>query len=342
MNYSLSVPFADIVGHRHLTTLLSRAVERGSLPPTLMFVGPSGVGKWRTAMTTAAAVNCLEPVRLVSADLPIDACGACRACDRVARGVHVDVLALEPDERASIKIDVVRDLLSRVGYRPFEGKRRFVLIRDADTLEPAAQNALLKSLEEPPPSTTFMLVTTTPGALLPTVRSRCMRMTLGRLTAGELTAALVRDHGYTDAKARGIVALANGSLGQALGLSDADVSSQRDLAFQLLQQTARRADAQTKLQAAANLVGKKERTRDELALILRLTSSMLRDIEVLNANADRSVLANPVISDDLSRLAPSFSGDRARDAFTAIDQALMALERNAGIKVVAEWLAVQI
>jgi DNA polymerase-3 subunit delta' len=336
--------FADIVGHRRLIALLSHAVQRESLPPTLMFVGPSGVGKWRTALAAASAVNCLEPVRHLSDDLPIDACGTCRTCDRIARGVHVDVLALEPDDRASIKIDVVRDVLASAQYRPFEGKRRLVLIRDADTLEPPAQNALLKSLEEPPPATTFVLVTTVPGALLPTVRSRCMRLAFGRLTAQDLTSALTRDHGFSEATARSTVALANGSLGQALGLSDADVTGQRDLAMQLLKQTARGSDAQTRLQAASTLVGppKKERSREEMATVLRLASSMLRDIEALNAGADRSVLANPVVEKDLTGLAGAFTGDRARDAFVAVDQALMALERNAGVKVVAEWVAVTI
>jgi DNA polymerase III subunit delta' len=289
-------------------------------------------------------VNCLEPVLSSSGDLPIDACGTCRSCDRISRGMHVDVPMLEPDERASIKIDIVRDLLSRVGYRPFEGKRRLVLIRDAETLEGAAQNALLKSLEEPPPATTFILVTSVPGALLPTVKSRCMRLAFGRLTAAELTTALVRDHEFSDADARTAVPLANGSLGEALALSDEDVAAQRDLAIQLLMQTARRGDTQTRLQAASALVGapKKERSREEMAVILRFASSMLRDIEALNAGADASVLANPIVTGDLTDLAREFSGDRAREAFSAVDQALMALERNAGIKVVAEWLAVQI
>ena len=336
--------FADIAGHRRLIALLSRAVQRESLPPTLMFAGPSGVGKWRTALASASAVNCLQQVHQLSDDVPIDACGKCRTCDRIARGVHVDVLALEPDDRASIKIDVVRDVLASAQYRPFEGRRRFVLIRDADTLEPPAQNALLKSLEEPPPATTFMLVTTVPGALLPTVRSRCMRLTFGRLTAQELTSALTREHAFSEARARSTVALANGSLGQALGLTDADVTEQRDLAMQLLKQTARRGDAQTRFQAASALVGlqKNERSRDELATVLRFASSMLRDIEALNTGADRSVLANPVVEEDLTALARSFTGDRAREAFVAVDQALMALERNAGVKVVAEWLAVTI
>src|SRR5688572_31412334 len=117
----------DIIGHRRLATLLARAIERESLPPTLLFAGPAGVGKWAVARAAAQAVNCLQPVRL--APNGVDACGRCRACDRIARGVHVDVIAMEPDDRASIKIDVVREVLGRTSFRPFEGKRRLVLIR---------------------------------------------------------------------------------------------------------------------------------------------------------------------------------------------------------------------
>ena len=274
--------------------------------------------------------------------LPIDACGKCRACDRVARGVHVDVIALAPDGRASIKIDPVRELLLRTGYRPFEGKRRVVLIREADTLELEAQNSLLKSLEEPPPGTMFILTTAIPGALLPTVRSRCMRLRFGPLTASEVSTALVRDHGQTEAEARIAAPLAGGSIGQALALSDTDLTALRDAALELLQQTSGRADTQARLQAATNLVGQKtkERDREELTVVLRLTASMLRDIEAINAGADRRVIANPLLTDDLSALARAFSGDRARSAFGAVDRALAALERNAGTKVVAEWLSV--
>ena len=159
----------NIIGHRRLATLIARAIEHESLPPTLLFAGPSGVGKWAVARATAQAVNCLEAVR-PAGDLAVDACGKCRSCDRIARGVHVDVLMLEPDERGSIKIDVVRDVLSRTSFRPFEGRRRVVMIREADTLESASQNSLLKSLEEPPPGTMFILTTAVPGALLPTDR----------------------------------------------------------------------------------------------------------------------------------------------------------------------------
>jgi DNA polymerase III subunit delta' len=332
---------SGVVGHKRLTALISRAIDRGTLPPTLLFVGPSGVGKWLVARATAQAVNCLEPLRI---GLPFDACGKCRSCDRIARGVHVDVRAIESDDRASIKIDVIREVLEATGYRPFEGKLRVILIREADTLGTEAQNSLLKSLEEPPPGTMFILTTAVPGVLLPTVRSRCMRLRFGRLTAAEVTSALVRDHGQTETDARVAAPLADGSIGQALALSDTDLTELRDSAMALLQQTSGRADTQTRLLAATNLVGQKskERDREELAVVLRLTASMLRDIEAINSGADHGVLANPVIVDDLSTLARSFAGDRARTAFGAVDRALTALDRNAGTKVVAEWLAVQL
>ena len=323
----------EIIGHRRLTMLIAKAIERESLPPTLLFAGPPGVGKWAVARATAQALNCLDPstrAPLASqeahslragpdrSELAIDACGKCRSCDRIARGVHVDVIALEPDDRASIKIDVVRDVLSRTSFRPFEGRKRAVLIREADTLEPASQNSLLKSLEEPPPGTMFILTTAVPGALLPTVRSRCMRLRFGRLTSNEVAAGLMRDHDYDDTQARETAPLADGSLGQALALIDNDLSMFRDLAIGLLRHTAGRADTQSRVQAASALHtggSKKERTREDVAIVLRLIASMLRDLEAINAGADRAVLANPLLTRDLEPLARAYSGDRARAAF---------------------------
>jgi DNA polymerase-3 subunit delta' len=334
----------DIIGHRRLTALIARAIERDSLPPTLLFAGPSGVGKWAVARAAAQTVNCLERVKPTATDLAIDACGKCRSCDRVARGVHVDVIGVEPDDKASIKIDVIREVLGQTSYRPFEGRKRVVLIREADTLEPASQNSLLKSLEEPPPGTMFILTTAVPGALLPTVRSRCMRLRFGRLTSSEIAAALIRDHDYSDVDAKQTAPIADGSIGQALALIDNDLSMFRELAIGLLQHSAARADTQSRVQAASALHtggSKKERTREDLAIVLRLMASMLRDLEVINAGADRAVLANPLLTSDLEALARAYSGERARAALGAVDRALTALERNAGIKVVAEWLAVQ-
>ncbi len=335
--------FRAIAGHRLIKNLLSGAIARSRLPPTLLFVGPHGIGKFQVAVATASAINCLAPIA-GGEGLPLDACGTCRACDRVARGMHVDVLRLEPDDLGSIKIDVVRDALERTGFRPFEGRRRVVIIREADALLDASQNALLKSLEEPPPSTIFILTTSVPGALLATVRSRCMRLRFGRLTENEVAAVLERDHDLPPRDARSAAALADGSVGQALALGASDLSVLRELAVQLLQHTARGQALAGKLQAAATIVGmpKGERSREEIGIILRYVASMLRDIELLHAGADGRALANPVMSGELGALTSAFGGERARDAFAVVDRALAALERNAGTKVVAEWMASQI
>ena len=309
-----------------------------------MLTGPSGIGKYVVAKAVASTLNCLEPV-LDRDGFPVDACGVCRACDRVERDVHVDVLVLEPDERASIKIDVIRDVLERTGFRPFEGRRRVVIIRDADTLEAASQNSLLKSLEEPPPSTVFLLTTAVPGALLPTVRSRCMRLQFGRLTEREVADVLVRDHGVGERDALAAAALADGRIGEALTLGSSDVAVLRETALLLLRQAAASTAAQTRLQAAAVLAtgtSKKERPREDVALVLRMLASMLRDIELLNTGGDMRALANPVVADELGSLTRGYAGSRARDAFVAVDRAIVALERNAGTKVVSEWLALQL
>ncbi|MGH9173280.1 MAG: ATP-binding protein, partial [Vicinamibacterales bacterium] len=244
--------FRTIVGHRGVKGLLSAAIARGSVPPTLLLAGPVGVGKHLVASATAATINCITPLRDI-ADLPIDACGRCRSCDRIARGVHVDVLVIEPDESAQIKVDVIRDMLDTTAFRPFEGRKRVVVIRHADAMQGPAQNALLKSLEEPPSTTIFMLTTAVPGVLLPTVRSRCMRLRLGRLTHGEVAEVLARDHGMSPEDARGVATLADGSVGRALQLGPGDLRPLLDMAFQLLERAANGAAA-SRLQATTSIV----------------------------------------------------------------------------------------
>jgi len=172
-----------------------------------------------------------------------------------------------------------------------------------------------------------------------------MRLRFGRLTSAEVSAALVRDHDRSESEAREAAPLSDGSIGQALALADNDLTALRDAAMLLLRHTAERADTQSRVQAASALwsgPSKKERSREDLAVVLRLVASMLRDLEVINAGAAASVLANPVLAGDLQSIARAFTGDRARDAFGAVDRALTALERNAGTKLVAEWLAVQV
>ena len=172
------MPLREVSGHRHLLELLARAVGRASLPQSLIFSGPERAGKRTTALALAQAVNCERPVAWPDAH-GRDACGACNPCRRIARGVHADVLVVEPEDSGSIKIEQARDAIDRASYRPFEGRRRFVIIDNAHAMVAPAQDALLKTLEEPPSASVFVLVTSVPDTLMPTIRSRCQRLRFG-------------------------------------------------------------------------------------------------------------------------------------------------------------------
>jgi DNA polymerase III subunit delta' len=341
------MPFRDVIGHRKLVALLSRSIERDSIPPSLIFAGPAGVGKRLVALASAQALNCLDPRRKNAHTLDAidyDACGVCAACTRIERGFHPDVVVIEPGDSGSIKVDAIRDAIERTGYRPFEGRRRVVIIDEADALVPQAQNALLKTLEEPPSASVFMLVSARADSLLPTVQSRCPRLRFHPLGPEDVAVALIR-HGKKDADAHAIAALANGSIGAALDVGAEVLVEARDVALRVLTGFAATDDLRRRVELAKELLpqttGGATADREHLAVHLRAIASLLRDVELVSVNGDRKTLANPDVAASLDRLT-AFRGDRGLRAFDAIDEALVAIERNAGVKIIADWVAVQI
>ena len=335
--------FREISGHAHLLELMAAAIGRGTLPPSLIFDGPGGVGKRRAAVALAQAVNCLQPVRL--ADLGgVDACGVCSSCKRIARGVHADVLLIEPGETGSIKVDQAREAIERSAYRPFEGRRRVVIVDEADAMVAEAQNALLKTLEEPPSGSMFVLVTSRPDMLLPTVRSRCQRLRFGRLSPGDVAAVLIGSHGFDPGAAHAAASVADGSIGAALEGGSDDFADARDAAVRLLQAAAASKDPRRRLDGAKALTAGAGRAadRDNLGRRLRALASMLRDLGALRSSADERSLANADIKPQLDGLLKAFDGDRTLRAFAAVERALAALDRNASPKIVADWIAFQL
>jgi len=337
------MPLNQVVGHRRMVTLLSRAVARNTLPPALLFAGPAGVGKKRVALALAQAINCTDPQ--TREGIERDACGQCPSCRRIGRGVHPDVMLVVPGDSGSIKIEAVRPVIAEAGRRPFEARRRVVIIDEADALTEDAQSALLKTLEEPPPSSVFLLVSSLPDALLPTVRSRCPRMRFGMLSPGEVAEALVRDHKYSEAEARAAAADAEGSVGGALSAESADLVEARETATRVLQQVARAHDPGARINTAQDLSPKKGspmNERDQLTACLRIMASVLRDLGLMASKADDRVLANTDLRAELDALSRSYDANRSVRAYTAVDEALAALERNANSKLVADWLVLQL
>jgi DNA polymerase-3 subunit delta' len=279
-------------------------VARAALPPSLIFAGPAESGTRATAIALAQLLNCLR------AGEPnfSDACGECQACVKIARGVHPDVFVVEPGENGTIKIDQIREVVDRSAFRPFEGRRRVVIVDDADAMVAAAQNALLKTLEEPPPSSIFVLVTSRPDVLLPTVRSRCIRLAFAQPGTAETDADVL------EVAARVLTHAATGN------------------------DAARLEGAKALLEGTGN---NPPQDRVTVSTRLRAAATMVRDIAAMDTRSETG-LANAEWRADLERLAPSYRRCRGVSAYEAIDRALEAIERNGGIKVVADWLVLQL
>ncbi len=370
------MPFSEVVGHEGPLGLLSRSLARGSLPPSLLFVGPEGVGKRRVARAVAEGLNCLAPVTdgvrpagagappasrrraahgqaavarttaaRTAAVLPFDGCGECAACRRIAKGTHPDVLVLEPPDAGALKIDVVRPAIAATAYRPFEGRRRVVIVDDADRLTEDAQNALLKSLEEPAAGSIFVLVTSRPDSLLPTIRSRCSQVRFGPLRTSDVVRLLTDAHDFGADEAHAAAAVADGSPGRAITSAARSFRTAREAALATLQALARATSARARAQAAAGLSAAKSSAggeREELTTRIVLLASLLRDLALLASGGRSEDLANGDLAQALAELAGAVGRDRAVRAFGAADQAVGALRRNASPKIVALWLAVHV
>jgi hypothetical protein len=164
------------------------------------------------------------------------------------------------------------------------------------------------------------------------------------LSASKVAQMLVRDHRYADADARAAAADADGSVGRALEGDSSDLTDARADARRLLEQSARTDDPTKRLEAVKSLKAKGAPAADraQMAACLRALASMLRDLGIVETDANRGALANTDLEQQLEKLGGSFDRRRSARAYAAVDEALEALERNASPRVVADCLVLQL
>ena len=206
----MDTAWENILGQREPKRRLRRLLETDRLPHALLFSGPEGVGKRRTAEALAATLLCSSP----AAGHP---CGTCESCRAFSRGIHPDFFFVVPEAvgkgARSIRIEAMRALGSALARPPELAPRQVALIDDAQRMNEAAANSFLKTLEEPTGDVVFLLVTGMRAALLDTVVSRCLEIPFGPLALPELSEVL-RRHGVETEEAAALAALANGSAGR--------------------------------------------------------------------------------------------------------------------------------
>lgn len=215
--------FEKPVGHSGAVEGLWRAARAGRLAHALCFVGRSGIGKFLAAEWFALGIFCARGPTAIG-----EPCGACGPCKRLKKGSHPDVFVVDVESEDEEFIHVGRiapragedaraNIVEFLALRAMEGGHRVVLVREADRMTTAAQNTLLKTLEEPGPGVVLVLETARPELLLPTVHSRCVRLDLRAPSLADARAVLAA-HGLSERDASDYARWCGGAPGAALAL----------------------------------------------------------------------------------------------------------------------------
>jgi DNA polymerase-3 subunit delta' len=317
--------FSEIIGHEKQSENLRLSLLNGRLHHAYLFIGPDGIGKRTLGLAMAQAIHCSE--------LENDFCGGCGACRAIQAGNHADVRIVEPiSNKKDISIQQVRELEKALSLRSFSGRQKVAIIDPATLMNWAAQNALLKTLEEPPQGCVLILIAANIGGLLPTVRSRAFALSFGPLPRQLIVDFLIRK-GKTREQAEFLAALAMGSLGTVSKI-DKEKMIEKRLEWMKTLVSLRAGDYRAALNAAEALAGNREETlkflewaglwyRDLLSFRIAHTPNQVVNIDMLAQIEEQSAAME---EDDLFSL------------LSKTDEASQLIQRNLNRRMVLEDL----
>ncbi len=313
-----------VSGHTWAVLNLDRAISDDRPAQAYLISGPPHIGKTTLARALALTLNC-------QSDLPARPCLRCRPCQLITTGKHPDVQLIAPDG-LHLKIDQVRALQHDLALRPVEGRYRVAIFDQFETATPEAQNALLKTLEEPPDYAVLILLAADPELLLPTIVSRCQQIVLRPLTTTQVYEAL-RKTWKVEAKQANVLAhLSGGRLGWAVAAAgDPTIMDDRaqyldDLVMLLTADRVARFNY-------ADMVAKKGEVRE----VLDLWRTWWRDVLLAVSGS----MADPVNIDrveEIRALAQRLNVDQAASAAEACGRALWQIDRNVTARLAVEVL----
>ena len=316
--------FDEIVGQRRQVDILRQALSSGRLHHAYLFIGPEGIGKHTLALALAKAVHCETSAA--------DYCASCVNCRRIADGNHPDVRIIEPAVgKKEISIQQVRDFERELNYRSFTGKRKIMIIDPATLLNLASQNALLKTLEEPPQDSLIILIASSAGGLLPTVRSRCLRIPFAPLTRAEVAQYLRSRQGMSGEEVEFLAAMSMGSIGAAVGL-DTQAYVEKRRVWGGIVGALKSGDYQAAIIAAEALAG----NRDDALKFLAWAQSWYRDLLVYGVVGGDSDLVNLDMGEQIAQQAKLVRSEQGIAALSASSRAAAGIHRNLNRRMVLE------
>lgn len=319
---------SEVRGHGEIIARLRRAVVSGQLSGALLLAGPEGVGKRALADALAACALCLNPGGG-------DACGECACCRLLLAGrVHPDLAVVVREEnRREVRVEQVRELGRTLHLHPLLARRRVAIIDDAHLLSVAAQNALLKTLEEPPGNALLVLVAAGAAALLPTVRSRCRRFDCAPLEPATVRELLRERFGVPPERASLLAAYSEGSVGRALALHGEGLAAARGELMGLLARLPAASFAE--LSRAAHSLGRGD---VDMEALLAVPLTWYRDLLELVVRGRNIRLRNEDARPALEELAATTSPQCALRLLATVCDTLAALRRSANRQLALETM----
>ncbi|MGD8990575.1 MAG: DNA polymerase III subunit delta' C-terminal domain-containing protein, partial [Desulfobacterales bacterium] len=264
----------------------------------------------------------------------LKSCGVCKSCRKISANNHPDIIAVQP-RGPFIKIEQIRGLLQTLSMKPYEAKTRVVIISEAQCMNAAASNALLKILEEPPDRSMLVLIASHKSDLLPTIASRCQPIAFNRIPVNHIASWIVREHGLASQVAEIIAAMADGSLSKAQMMIDNNWLQSRKWLVAEMQRLS--LHPMTRLFALAE---KLAREKELLAERFEIIKSWFRDLIIYQYDSRKII--NQDVSDQIKQASDRSEARVHMSKLFAVQEIQSRLKANTNLRLCMEKLLIQL
>ncbi|NIP39622.1 MAG: hypothetical protein GWO07_14990 [Candidatus Dadabacteria bacterium] len=330
---------SNITGHDFQKEFLIKSVEKNRVASPYLFYGREGIGKRLIAIEFAKLLNCQRQVDRLSQN-PGHEC-ACASCLKTESANHPDVTLVSPRDSSEIKVKQIREQIEDLIYlKPYEGKYKISIIDDAESMNINAQNAFLKTLEEPPADAVIILISSKPQYLLKTITSRCHSLEFFRMNDEAIETA-IKAKSELSAQLRGIaVRLSQGSLSKAFML-DEQLISERKRIIESISEL--HSDNPASLLEFVDSIAKDKTSSDlEYKMFFETLFLWLKDILYLKSDIDRKNLVHGDLTEISAKFSEIWSVDYILELRAFLEQAWDSLLfRNVNKQFVLENLAIK-
>ena len=319
--------FKDVVGHKDIINYIRNAVREDKVSHAYILNGERGAGKKMLADLFAATLLCEKGGP--------DPCNECHSCRQAESGNHPDIIKVTHEKPNSISVDDIREQVNNtIMIKPYQGPYKVYIIPQADMMTPQAQNALLKTIEEPPEYAVIMLLTENADTLLPTINSRCVMLKLRNIKDTLIKKYLMETMQVPDYKADMCTAFAQGNMGRAIMLANSEHFNEiRDEAVQLLKYI-NEMELSEIVQAVSRITAYKLEINDYLDIIM----IWYRDVLLYKATKDMDKV---VFKDQLKYIkerAKRSSYEGIELIIESLEKAKARLKANVNFDLVMELL----